>query len=117
MNEIIALGIEDEIFEDARVEFNDTIQGLVAAMERMGVYSGSATLKINLQMLKAKNINQSTGEIRDFTKMEMEYKVSSSIKLSSKHEGEIRNENTLIYDPDTGKYVMLDPAAVQERLF
>lgn len=115
--EVMALAIEEDIFRDARLEFNDTIQELVADMDRMGINSGSVTLKINLSMLKARNVNHTTGEVRDFTKMEIEYKINSSIKMSSKAQGEIKNENTLIFDRELGKYILLDPEASQERLF
>jgi hypothetical protein len=103
------LVIEDEIFEEARNNFNRVLQRLFRNMIDSGSSDGSITLKIDVGLKREYIPNYDPdveGESREIQKPNFDHKVSSTVTVKDELKGNKNPEMELIWDEDLQMYVL-----------
>lgn len=97
--------IEEEIFREARVLFNGMLQQLFKKMSKAESTEGSITLKIDFE-LEPMEVVDVDGNPSGGINPKMKHAVTTQVPVKDKLDGAVDPQMNLIYDPETGKYVL-----------
>lgn len=115
------LNFDSDTFEQMKQDMNFVLQRLMGRMLESDTTEGTMNIKIDVKLLEeyVPNYNPDVqGETRKVSKPQFKHKVTSAIKINEEKSGNMNNEMELVYDEDTGTYVMVPIAdTVQRSIF
>lgn len=112
------LNFESETFAGIKRDMNFVLQRLLGNMQEKGATNGSMTLKIDVSFDTEYIPNydpQIEGESRKIEKPKFKHEVTSTVQIKDKKSGNMDTEMELVFDEDTGEYVMKPIANTQQR--
>ena len=118
MEDYKELGIESDVFQDAREKFNQVLQRLFKSMTETGSTEGKITLNLDVSMSVEEIPNfdpRIEGEKRKCSKPDFNYKVSSAIQVKDEQKGSNNPQMELIWDDDLKMYVLRPVANTDQR--
>ena len=117
-DDIRDLVIEDETFEEARMNFNRVLQRLFKNMVDNDSMDGSITLKIDVSLENDYIPNYDpdiAGESRKIQKPKFKHKVSSNITVKDELSGNKNPEMQLVWDEERQMYVLAYITGTDQR--
>lgn len=115
------LNFDSDTFEQMKQDMNFVLQRLMGRMLESDTTEGTMNIKIDVKLLEeyVPNYNPDVqGKTRKVSKPQFKHKVTSAIKINEEKSGNMNNEMELVYDEDTGTYVMVPIAdTVQRSIF
>lgn len=112
------LNFESETFAGIKRDMNFVLQRLLGNMQEKGATNGSMTLKIDVSFDTEYIPNydpQIEGESRKIEKPKFKHEVTSTVQIKDKKSGNMDTEMELVFDEDTGEYVMKPIANTEQR--
>lgn len=104
--------------KDYRMQLNFVLQRLLGNMQQKGASDGSMTVKIEVSFDKEFIPNYDPdieGESREIAKPKFKHKVTSAVQIKDEKSGNLDTEMELVFDEDSGEYVMKPIANTQQR--
>lgn len=115
------LNFDSDTFEQMKQDMNFVLQRLMGRMLESDTTEGTMNIKIDVKLIEEfiPNYNPDIqGETRKVSKPQFKHKVTSAIKINEEKSGNLNNEMELVYDEETGTYVMAPIAdTVQRSIF
>lgn len=116
-----ALDFDSDTLGNAKRDANFVLQRLIGNMLEKGSTSGSLTLKIDVSFTQEYIPNYDPnieGESRKINKPSFKHKVTSTVQITDKKDGNMDSEMEVVLDEDSGEYV-LQPVAntAQKSIF
>ena len=96
--------IESDLFEQARLKFNDVMQKMLKSMKKSNSDEGSITLKVDVQLFE--------NDIAYFI-----YKVNSSVNVKEKDTGIENPKMALVYNENLRRYELEHVSEAQASIF
>lgn len=112
------LNFESETFAGIKRDMNFVLQRLLGNMQEKGATDGSMTLKIDVSFDTEYIPNYDPkieGESRRIEKPKFKHKVTSTVQIKDEKSGNMDTEMELVFDEDTGEYVMKPIANTEQR--
>lgn len=112
------LDFESDTFSDMKRNMNFVLQRLLGNMQEKGATDGSMTLKMDVTLDAAYIPNYDPnveGETRRIAKPKFKHKVTSSVQIKDEKSGNMDTEMEMVFDEDTGEYVMKPIANTEQR--
>lgn len=112
------LDFESDTFAEIKRDMTFVLQRLLANMQEKGSTEASMALKIDVSLVNEfipnydKNIE---GESRQISKPKFKHKVTSAVQIKDEKSGNMDTEMELVYDEDSGEYVMKPVANTSQR--
>ena len=115
------LDFNSDTFANVKRDMNFVLQRLIGNMVEKGSTNGSLTLKIDVSFTQEYIPNYDPkveGESRKINKPNFKHKVTSTVQIADKKDGNMDTEMELAFDEDSGEYV-LQPVAntTQKSIF
>lgn len=116
-----ALDFDSDTLGNVKRDMNFVLQRLIGNMMEKGSTNGSLTLKIDVSFTQEYIPNYDPkveGESRKINKPSFKHKVTSTVQITDKKDGNMDTEMELVFDEDSGEYV-LQPVAntAQKSIF
>ena len=116
-----ALDFDSDTLGNVKRDMNFVLQRLIGNMMEKGSTNGSLTLKIDVSFTQEYIPNYDPkveGESRKINKPSFKHKVTSTVQITDKKDGNMDTEMELAFDEDSGEYV-LQPVAntTQKSIF
>lgn len=116
-----ALDFDSDTLGNVKRDMNFVLQRLIGNMMEKGSTNGSLTLKIDVSFTQEYIPNYDPkveGESRKINKPSFKHKVTSTVQITGKKDGNMDTEMELAFDEDSGEYV-LQPVAntAQKSIF
>ena len=116
-----ALDFDSDTLGNVKRDMNFVLQRLIGNMMEKGSTNGSLTLKIDVSFTQEYIPNYDPkveGESRKINKPSFKHKVTSTVQITDKKDGNMDTEMELAFDEDSGEYV-LQPVAntAQKSIF
>lgn len=116
-----ALDFDSDTLGNVKRDMNFVLQRLIGNMMEKGSTNGSLTLKIDVSFTQEYIPNYDPkveGESRKINKTSFKHKVTSTVQITDKKDGNMDTEMELAFDEDSGEYV-LQPVAntAQKSIF
>ena len=108
-----ALDFDSDTLGNVKRDMNFVLQRLIGNMMEKGSTNGSLTLKIDVSFTQEYIPNYDPkveGESRKINKPSFRHKVTSTVQITDKKDGNMDTEMELAFDEDSGEYV-LQPVA------
>lgn len=112
------LNLESDTFAEMKRDFDFVLQRLLGNMEEKKSTDGSLTLKIDVSFVKEFIPNYDPdveGESREISKPRFKHKITSAVQIKDEKSGNLDTEMELVFDEDTGEYVMKPIANTEQR--
>ncbi|MDO4306012.1 MAG: hypothetical protein Q4C77_04195 [Eubacteriales bacterium] len=112
------LNFESDTFSNVKRDMNFVLQRLLGNMQEKGATEGSMTLKIDVSFDTAYIPNYDPnieGESRRIEKPKFVHKVTSAVQIKDEKKGNMDTEMELVFDEDSGEYVMKPIANTEQR--
>lgn len=112
------LNIESDTFSTMKRDWDFVLQRLLGNMQEKGATEGSITLKVDVSFTKEFIPNYDPdikGESREISKPKFTHKVTSAVQIKDEKKGNLDSEMELVFDEDTGEYVMRPVANTEQR--
>lgn len=112
------LDFDSNTFEDMKRDMNFVLQRLFQTMQEKDATEGSMTLKLDVTMVTEFIPNYDPnveGESRKVSKPQFKHKVTSSVKINDEKSGVYDTEMELVFDEETGTYVLRPVANTAQR--
>lgn len=112
------LNFESETFAGIKRDMNFVLQRLLGNMQEKGAADGSMTLKIDVSFDTEYIPNYDPnveGESRRIEKPKFKHKVTSAVQIKDEKSGNLDTEMELVFDEDSGEYVMKPIANTEQR--
>ena len=112
------LNFESETFAGIKRDMNFALQRLLGNMQEKGATNGSMTLKIDVSFDTEYIPNYDPkveGESRRIEKPKFKHEVTSTVQIKDKKSGNLDTEMELVFDEDSGEYVMKPIANTEQR--
>lgn len=112
------LNFESETFAGIKRDMNFVLQRLLGNMQEKGATDGSMTLKIDVSFDTEYIPNYDPkveGESRRIEKPKFKHKVTSTVQIKDEKSGNLDTEMELVFDEDSGEYVMKPIANTEQR--
>lgn len=112
------LNFESETFASVKRDMDFVLQRLLGNMQQKGASDGSMTVKIEVSFDKEFIPNYDPdieGESREIAKPKFKHKVTSAVQIKDEKSGNLDTEMELVFDEDSGEYVMKPIANTQQR--
>ena len=116
-----ALDFDSDTLGNVKRDMNFVLQRLIGNMMEKGSTNGSLTLKIDVSFTQEYIPNYDPkveGKSRKINKPSFKHKVTSTVQITDKKDGNMDTEMELAFDEDSGEYV-LQPVAntAQKSIF
>ena len=104
-----ALSIENDLFENLKVDFDDMLLRTVINMNSRGAEDGSISIKLNINLERDEN--------GTCIRPSFSHNISSAVTIKDKVAGEMIGDYELIWDDENGNYALSLLDDGQETLF
>ena len=104
-----ALDFDSDTLGNVKRDMNFVLQRLIGNMMEKGSTNGSLTLKIDVSFTQEYIPNYDPkveGESRKINKPSFKHKVTSTVQITDKKDGNMDTEMELAFDEDSGEYVL-----------
>ena len=120
MDSTYTLSLNGETFNNLKMDFEQMLQNLLTEMKKRGSQDGSLTIKLNgtLTPGQARDLQSTTdGAMRDITKPMFVHKMSTVMQLKDERSGQQGGNFELVWDEETGEWVMREIDNGQTSIF
>lgn len=112
------LNFESDTFAPVKRDMNFVLQRLLGNMQEKGAVEGSMTVKIDVSFDTEYIPNYDPnikGQSRKIEKPKFKHVVTSALQIKDKKTGNMDTDMELVFDEDTGEYVIQPIANTQQR--
>ena len=119
-NKTLPLSLNGETFKDFKADFDQMLYKLLTEMERLDSEEATISVKmtVNLEADQERDFEANGYDaMKDITKPTFKHEISTVMQIKNKKTGQLGGNMKLVWDHDSGKYVLRDIDNGQTSMF